>query len=110
MAAVPDDNQWTFRQGSHARTIGVTGRYVANDAAARREAALDEWGVASLPEFAVKDDLRAGLLVHVLPDRSLEPRACSGPVWLMYPPNRLLPPNVRASIDWPVQRSSDQPR
>ncbi|TAM05323.1 MAG: LysR family transcriptional regulator [Paraburkholderia sp.] len=101
----PDDNQWTFRQGNHSQTIEVRGRYIANDVSARREAALDDWGVASLPEFAVGDDLRAGRLVQVLPEWLFEPRAYSGPVWLLYPPNRLMPPKVRALIDWLVEQS-----
>lgn len=98
----PDDNRWTLRQGNQARTVEVRGRYIANDVGARREAALEEWGVASLPLFAVEDDLRTGALVPVLPDWLFEPRAYSGPVWLLYPPNRLLPPKVRALIDWLV--------
>jgi DNA-binding transcriptional LysR family regulator len=102
----PDDNRWTFRQGNHAQTIEVRGRYIANDVSARREAALEDWGVASLPEFAVRDDLLAGRLVQVLPEWAFEPRAYSGPVWLLYPPNRLLPPKVRALIDWLVEQSS----
>ncbi|WP_373322190.1 LysR substrate-binding domain-containing protein [Paraburkholderia adhaesiva] len=72
---------------------------------ARREAALEDWGVASPPEFAVGDDLRAGRLVQVLPEWAFEPRAYSGPVWLLYPPNRLLPPKMRALIDWLVEQS-----
>lgn len=106
LGAAPDDNRWTFRQGNHAQTIEVRGRYIANDVNARREAALDDWGVASLPEFAVGDDLRAGRLVQVLPEWLFEPRAYSGPVWLLYPPNRLLPPKVRVLIDWLVDQSS----
>jgi DNA-binding transcriptional LysR family regulator len=102
-----DDQRWSFRQGNQSRTIEVRGRYIANDVSARREAALQEWGVASLPEFAVRDDLRAGTLVHILPEWQFEPRAYSGPVWLMYPPNRLLPPQVRALIDWLVEYSND---
>lgn len=100
----PDDNQWTFRQGNHIQTVEVRGRYIANDVSARREAALDDWGVASLPEFAVGDDLRTGRLVQVLPAWLFEPRAYSGPVWLLYPPNRLMPPKVRALIDWLVEQ------
>lgn len=108
LGETPDDKRWTFRQGNHSRTVEVRGRYIANDVSARREAALEEWGVASLPEFAVRDDLRAGTLVQVLPDWQFEPRAYSGPVWLLYPPNRLLPPQVRALIDWLVEQSNDQ--
>jgi DNA-binding transcriptional LysR family regulator len=102
----PDDNRWTFRQGSHTRTIEVRGRYIANDVSARREAALEDWGVASLPDFAVADDLRSGRLVQVLPEWLFEPCAYGGPIWLLYPPNRLLPPKVRVLIDWLVEQSA----
>jgi DNA-binding transcriptional LysR family regulator len=105
LGETPYDNQWTFRQDHHVRTIEVRGRYIANDVSARREAALEDLGVASLPEFAVEDDLRAGRLVHVLSDWLFEPRAYSGPVWLLYPPNRLLPAKVRVFIDWLVEQS-----
>ncbi|WP_322101564.1 LysR family transcriptional regulator [Paraburkholderia sp. J41] len=102
-----DDNRWLFRRGARAHTVEVSGRYSANDVNARRDAALDGWGIASLPEFAAADALRDGLLVRVLPEWSLEPRAYSGPVWMLYPPNRFLPPKVRALIDWLGERIAE---
>jgi DNA-binding transcriptional LysR family regulator len=39
----------------------------------------------------------------VLPDWNLETRAYVGAVWLLYPPNRFLPPKVRALIDYLVE-------
>jgi len=38
----------------------------------------------------------------VLPDWNLEARAYVGSVWLLYPPNRFLPPKVRVLIDYLV--------
>lgn len=99
-----EDNRWVFRQGDDVQTVDVKGRYVANDVGARREAALRDWGIASLPEFAVGDDLTNGTLVQVLPAWSFEPRAYGGPIWLLYPPNRFLPPKVRVLIDWLAER------
>ncbi len=100
----PDDHRWTFRQGNRTQTVEVRGRYIANDVSARREAALEDWGVASLPDFAVGEELRSGRLVQVLPEWLFEPRAYDGPIWLLYPPNRLLPPKVRVLIDWLVEQ------
>lgn len=99
-----DDNRWTFLQGGCKQTIEVRGRYIANDVEARREAALQGWGIASLPAFAIGDDLQSGRLTQVLPDWVFEPRAYSGPVWVLYPSNRFLPPKVRVLIDWLAQR------
>lgn len=99
-----DDNLWVFRRQAETQTVEVRGRYVANDVSARLDAALQHWGVASLPEFAATEALQHGTLVEVLPEWSFEPRAYSGPVWLLYPPNRFLPPKVRVLIDWLVAR------
>ena len=104
----PDDNKWTFRRGAEAHTVQVQARYIVNDAETRREAALSGWGIASLPEFAVAQALRDGALAQVLPDWSFEPRAYSGPVWLLYPQNRFLPVKVRAMIDWLCSRLAPQ--
>lgn len=94
-----DDNRWLLRRGLEAVTVEVKGRYTANHAGARLEAALQDLGIASLPEFVARDALRDGGLVQVLPEWQLEARAYHGAVWLLYPPNRFLPPKVRALID-----------
>jgi DNA-binding transcriptional LysR family regulator len=56
-----------------------------------------------VPEFAAVRALQSGELVQVLPDWRLEARAYEGTVWLLYPPNRFLPPKVRALIDYLVE-------
>jgi DNA-binding transcriptional LysR family regulator len=43
----------------------------------------------------------------VLPDWQLVARAYVGSVWLLYPPNRFLPPKVRALIDYLVEHLHD---
>lgn len=95
-----DDHRWRLRRGTQTQTVEVRGRYIANHAGARLEAALQDWGIACLPDFTAADALRAGDLVQVLPGWTFEARAYMGPVWLLYPPNRFLPPKVRALIDY----------
>ncbi|CAG9262697.1 putative HTH-type transcriptional regulator LtrA [Paraburkholderia unamae] len=107
LGETPDDNRWAFRRGAQTHVVEVKGRYIANDVGARHDAALHDRGIASLPEFAAAQALREGSLVHVLPEWSLEPRAYSGPVWMLYPPNRYLPPKVRVLIDWLAQQLPD---
>jgi len=99
-----DDNRWRLRRGTHTQTVEVRGRYVANHAGARLDAALRDWGVASLPDFTAASALASGELVQVLADWTFEPRLYVGPVWLLYPPNRFLPPKVRALIDYLADR------
>ncbi|WP_028218304.1 LysR family transcriptional regulator [Paraburkholderia oxyphila] len=95
-----DDHRWRLSQGTQTQIVEVKGRYIANHAGARLEAALEGWGIASLPEFTAAGALRAGELAQVLPQWIFEARAYMGPVWLLYPPNRFLPPKVRALIDY----------
>ncbi|MFT4069319.1 LysR family transcriptional regulator [Paraburkholderia sp.] len=95
-----DDNRWRFRRGTETQSVDVKGRYVANHAGARLEAAQQGFGIACVPEFAAAPALRNGELIEVLADWQLDVRAYVGSVWLLYPPNRFLPPKVRALIDY----------
>ncbi len=81
----------------------VTGRYIANHAGARLEAAQQDFGIANLPEFAASGALKSGELVQVLADWDLEALAYVGSGWLLYPQNVFLPPTVRALIDYLVE-------
>jgi DNA-binding transcriptional LysR family regulator len=102
-----DDNRWRFRRGTETQSVDVKGRYIANHAGARLEAALQDFGIACVPEFAASESLQSGELVQVLPNWNLEARAYVGSVWLLYPPNRFLPPKVRALIDYLVEHLHD---
>ncbi len=95
-----DDNRWHFRRATETQTLEVRGRYIANHAGARLEAALQDLGIAILPDFAAVEALEQGGLVQLLVDWEFEARSYMGPVWLLYPPNRFLPSKVRALIDY----------
>ncbi|MEJ0002895.1 MAG: LysR family transcriptional regulator [Pararobbsia sp.] len=95
-----DDNRWHFRRGTETQSVEVKGRYIANHAGARLDAALQDLGIASLPDFVAAKDIGEGELVQVLVDWEFEARPYMGPVWLLYPPNRFLPSKVRALIDY----------
>ncbi|AOY97385.1 transcriptional regulator [Cupriavidus sp. USMAA2-4] len=100
-----DDKRWRFRRTAPAEaaapvSVEVRGRYAANHASARLEAAQQGLGIASLPDFAAAQALQRGEVVRVLADWTLEARAYVGTVWLLHPPNRFLPPKVRALIDF----------
>lgn len=104
LGETPDDNRWRMRRGTHTQTVEVRGRYIANHAGARLEAAQQGFGIANLPEFTAANALASGELVEVLADWTLEGQAYVGSVWLLYPPNRFLPLKVRALIDYLVER------
>ncbi len=95
-----DDNRWHFRRGTQTQSLEVRGRYIANHTGARLDAALQGFGIASLPDFTAAQALSEGGLVQVLDEWAFEARPYMGPVWLLYPPNRFLPSRVRALIDY----------
>ncbi|MCY0386279.1 LysR family transcriptional regulator [Robbsia sp. Bb-Pol-6] len=99
-----DDHRWRFRRGKETHTVEVRGRYVANHAGARLDAAQQGFGIANLPEFTAAGALQRGELVTVLGDWELAARAYVGAIWLLYSPNRFLPPKVRVLIDYLVAR------
>jgi DNA-binding transcriptional LysR family regulator len=94
-----DDHRWRFSKNGETMTVAVRGRYIANHAGARLEAAEGGLGIAALPEFAARDALASGSVQPVLADWDMQARAYQGPVWLLYPPNRFLPAKVRVLID-----------
>ncbi|WP_426153496.1 LysR family transcriptional regulator [Pseudomonas sp. DC3000-4b1] len=105
-----DDNRWRLRRkegpAPHSETVTVQGRYIANHAGARLEAAIQGLGIANLPDFAARQALARGEVVQVLPDWELEAAQYVGDIWLLYPPKRHLPPKVRLVIDYLVERFS----
>ncbi|WP_421724536.1 LysR family transcriptional regulator [Bauldia sp.] len=66
-----------------------------DSAEALREAALSGMGIALLPIVLVKDDLKIGSLVQVLPDV----KRGEVPIIALYPHKRFLEPRVRRFID-----------
>jgi DNA-binding transcriptional LysR family regulator len=81
-------------QGASA-VVRHTPRLVTEDMVTLRLAALGGIGVAQLPVMVVKDDLRSGALVSVVPDWA--PRA--GIIHALFPSRRGLLPSVRAFLD-----------
>lgn len=71
-------------------------RYVTEDMAALRMAALEGVGVCQFPAFVVENDLQIGRLVDILPE--WEPKA--GIIHAVFPSRRGLLPSVRTLLDF----------
>ena len=77
-------------------TVPHSPRLVTDDRLALRVAALHGIGVVQLPTMMVQEDLRAGRLVHVLPQWRPRPAI----VHAVYPSRRSLLPAVRELLDF----------
>jgi DNA-binding transcriptional LysR family regulator len=75
-------------------------RVCCHDFVVLRAAVLAGLGVARLPEMVVREDLKRGVLVHVLPAWS----SPQGVLHVVFPSRRGLLPAVRAFIDFLAER------
>lgn len=99
------EHAWDLRRSDgEAATIRHAPRLVTDDMAVLRDAALAGAGVVQLPTIFVWDDIRAGRLMHVLP----EWRPKSGIVHAVFPSRRGLLPSVRTLLDFLAQECAIQ--
>lgn len=87
--------RWEFERHGIAETINVTGPLTLTDQVLMVEAAIDDIGIAFVPDFLVADALREHQLERVLDERCPAfPGVC-----LYYPGRRHVSPGLRALIE-----------
>jgi LysR family transcriptional regulator, regulator for bpeEF and oprC len=91
---------WRFTVGGKEVTIAPHGSLSFSDGAALCEAAIDGCGIAQLHNYYLDTAFARGTLVPILQD--FKPK--SDPISLVYPQTRHLTPNVRAFVDFMVER------
>lgn len=84
----------------------VKGNFVAGNGEVLFEALLAGLGIARVTDFMAAEELRAGRLVRVLPDYTIDPHSA---IYAVYAPGRHVPPKVRAFIDFLVKQYSPRP-
>ena len=100
---------WELYSGDNRITIPLKARIMANSIGVVKSMAENGQGIALLPTFICKPELKSGDLVHVMPSW----QAKADPVHLVYPRQRFMPPKLRAFIDLAQltlkSRFSDEP-
>jgi DNA-binding transcriptional LysR family regulator len=97
---------WRLGDGTGGEiAVRVRGRIEANTGELLSDAALAGFGIALHSTWHVGADLRAGRLVQVLPDY---PLADTG-IYAVMPQRRLVPPRVRAFVDFLAERFGNNP-
>jgi DNA-binding transcriptional LysR family regulator len=99
-------NDWHFVTPDGPVTIRVTGSFEANNGLVLYQAAQRGLGIVMVSSFLVADDIRAGRMVPLLGE--YDDHAESN-IYAVYPPGRHLSPNIRAFIDFLVERYSPAP-
>jgi DNA-binding transcriptional LysR family regulator len=90
---------WRFVAAGQELAVRVRPRLLTNSTESLVAAALAGIGLVAVPEWAVADALAAGSLARVLADFPAPPST----IYAVYPSNRLIPPKVRAFVEY-VQR------
>lgn len=93
------DHSWSLEQADGSTAIvSHAPRFVTDDMAALREAAIKGVGIVQLPTMMIWQDIQAGRLTHVLPQWIPK----SGIIHAVFPSRRGLLPSVRALVDFMV--------
>ncbi len=108
----PTDH-WFFRKNAdaseHWEETPVTGAFRSDDSEALRSAALAGVGIVLLPTWLIGEDLRSGRLRQVLPEWSATISRRPSGIFGIYPPHRMVPPKVRAFLDFAQKRFGKPP-
>jgi len=88
--------QWEWMDGDVLRTLPMRSRVTVNGAEAYIACCLADLGLIQIPAYDVRDHIRAGELIEVLPNHRAEPL----PMTLLYSHRRHLPRRVQVFADW----------
>ncbi len=103
--AYEQGRSWSFRGEEGDEVVAVEPRHRANNGEMIRSLLLEGLGIALLPTFLAGDDLRAGRLEAVLPDRLDADTA----IWAVTPHRKLLATKVRLLLDHLVADCGEEP-
>lgn len=94
-------DEWRFRDQTGAeQAVAIGGPISASGALALHGLALAGMGPVLLAGWLVDDDIAAGRLIDLFPDREVTPTTFETAIWMLYPSRSYLPRKVRAMIDF----------
>lgn len=91
-------DKWSFSGPEEVESVEVSCRLLANSGQALLSAGLAGLGVLLQPSPLVREDIRAGRLVGLLPGY----KPLSRPMHILYAPDRRITPKLRSFIDFTV--------
>ena len=96
---------WRLQGPDGPEEIRVAGRFSTDSSDAKRAAALSGLGLAMLSVWVMRQDIREGRLVAVLPGWRCTPV----PVHAIYPSRRNLAPRLRVVLDFLIEQLGEDP-
>jgi DNA-binding transcriptional LysR family regulator len=95
-------DRWMFGASERGpkTAVAVKPRLLVTNGLALRECALAGMGAAPLPDWLIDDDVAAGRLADLFPDRHVSFVDAPTAIWLVYPSRSHVPAKVRVFIDF----------
>ena len=94
--ALRDPLSWRFSRGDlERRSLHMQASIAIDTTPAVLQAILAGGGLSVLPDFLAAEDIKAGRLIHALPEWRLP----SGGIYAVYPASRFRPPKITAFVD-----------
>jgi len=88
-------DNWQLTGSKHSVSVPLASRVIGNDMTLMKALALSDMGIALLPTYACRAEVKSGKLIRVLPGY----HAKIDPVHLVYPGQKFVPPKLRAFIE-----------
>lgn len=94
------NREWNFKKGGLLESIPIEPSLTMTTASAIQAAVESDAGIALLPNWAIKDQLKTKKLINIFPDWQVAGADFDASVWLVYPSRRFLPAKTKALIDY----------
>jgi DNA-binding transcriptional LysR family regulator len=95
---------WEFKGPQGPVSVPVSGQLSTNNEVAALLMVRSGYGVACLPEVRVRDDIRGGRLVQLMPEYEAKPSM----LYAIYPSRRQLAPRTRTVLEFLVQQGRSE--
>ena len=94
-------SRWIFQDKNGVQSeVPIKGKLLVSSAIGLQQCALAGMGIALLPDWLVRDDIKSGTLVDLFPKWEVTAEDFKTAAWFVYPSRSYVPMKVRVFIDF----------
>lgn len=99
---------WRFKNPVADQTVAIAPILTLTSALAIKECVTNGMGVAMLPSWAIKEEIKSGSLVPVLAQWEVSGGSFGNGVWLIYPSRTFMPAKTKAFADFLIKHTNNE--
>jgi len=99
-----EPTSWRYMSDGEVKTLSINSFFYSNNGEALRRAAINGQGIALLGAITVRESIRDGSLVRVLPEHRFCLSNFNDGLYVVFRPTRPIPFKVRVFIDFLVEK------